>query len=471
MSYVIISDVAGVEPTMTNLRTNELGVNTADGKLWVNTGTRIKQVGGGEVPIRGIQKFSTNTPDDYTDDDDKRYLRRGVIELNTDNFDTDIWPATDVVPTNTFNMQDAGWGPLSNQPIDSGYTVSQGNGNLLTLYETVSGESSRKVLHSSDWGVTWAETNNAPNISSTTGSLTTTDYLAYTSAGVVALLPNAGNQTRVSFSADHYATAPTTIVVDNSSYGGSPNAIAASGDTVVLMVMGVSGFNARYGRSTDGGLTWTTIMPNPDIALNHHASWLRAKGTTWVKVNSNGNGVWVSTDDALTWTEHLNGLTDIVGRAHFFQNLWADDTYFYTKTGSNALFRSTDGINWVQQVVERDTNGAGYTNFSPNGISSKVVSGNGFFVECDRRDGSIYISKDGFNWHRHWYFSGGGQHHIEGGDAVAAGDGSVIIVHNSARPYIEKVQIASAAGELYIAPEETNAVASGNSVTEFVRIS
>ena len=46
MNLVIISTIAGVVPTMDNLKEGQLGANTADGKLYVNTGTRIKSMGG-----------------------------------------------------------------------------------------------------------------------------------------------------------------------------------------------------------------------------------------------------------------------------------------------------------------------------------------------------------------------------------------------------------------------------------------
>jgi len=46
MNLVVVSKVAGVEPTVGNLKEGQLGVNTADGKLFVNDGSKIKTVGG-----------------------------------------------------------------------------------------------------------------------------------------------------------------------------------------------------------------------------------------------------------------------------------------------------------------------------------------------------------------------------------------------------------------------------------------
>ena len=45
MNLVVISTIVGVKPTMDTLKEGQLGVNTADGRMYVNTGTRIKTMG------------------------------------------------------------------------------------------------------------------------------------------------------------------------------------------------------------------------------------------------------------------------------------------------------------------------------------------------------------------------------------------------------------------------------------------
>lgn len=46
MQQVFISDTAGVKPTLSQITTKQVGINTADGKMYVNNGTAIKQIGG-----------------------------------------------------------------------------------------------------------------------------------------------------------------------------------------------------------------------------------------------------------------------------------------------------------------------------------------------------------------------------------------------------------------------------------------
>lgn len=48
-NVVIVSTVAGMVPTTGNLKEGQLGVNTADGKLFSNNGTEIISVGGGNL--------------------------------------------------------------------------------------------------------------------------------------------------------------------------------------------------------------------------------------------------------------------------------------------------------------------------------------------------------------------------------------------------------------------------------------
>lgn len=43
---LIINSVAGKTPTTTNLKTDQFGINTKDGKMFVNTGSAIKELGG-----------------------------------------------------------------------------------------------------------------------------------------------------------------------------------------------------------------------------------------------------------------------------------------------------------------------------------------------------------------------------------------------------------------------------------------
>ena len=46
MQHVIVSDVAGTIPTTSQITTKQIGVNTANGKMYVNNGTKIRRLGG-----------------------------------------------------------------------------------------------------------------------------------------------------------------------------------------------------------------------------------------------------------------------------------------------------------------------------------------------------------------------------------------------------------------------------------------
>lgn len=87
---LVINDVAGVEPTTLSLSTEELGVNTADGKIFWNDGTQIRsmKIGGGGVKLGQAIPMTHEDPSVVIDDE--TYLRTGHVDLNTAGYDPKV---------------------------------------------------------------------------------------------------------------------------------------------------------------------------------------------------------------------------------------------------------------------------------------------------------------------------------------------------------------------------------------------
>ena len=354
------SSVGGKIPLTTDLALGELAINTFDGKLYLKKddgGETIVDITGGTsagtagiVPIRGVQEFSSTTVADITVDD-ARYLRRGVVETDTNLFDIAIWDQ--VAPVTVFSQVDsrenyygdshsvtgAGYSSITDETVlrpdaaNNRATVSAAGGkdfrlSVATIGETLTG----RPVHSNGYWV----------ISSGTNVVRSTDLF------------------------DTYSLVASGV---NGDIFGNENAIVKGN------------FAGAAQRSVDGGLTWTAIADIGSISHSFKTT------TTWAVAD--GSSLLTSVDEGLTWTNQ--GAPNGVSASSMF----SDDTYFYIKgnlTDPVELYRSTDGATWTATgvVLSKES-----VIFSPT--NSRIVYSNGIFLYPENNQ-ILYVSTDGVNW-------------------------------------------------------------------------
>lgn len=394
-------------------------------------------VGGGSVPIRGIQEFSSTTPNDYTTPSGERFLKRGTVETNTANFDTNIWNQT--------------WGIVTDRNPDAGL-VSISGGKAwpkLAHYSALANEvliapsssgAGQPALISTDGGVSFQKTAGLPSP-------------AWGSSGGVNLVHSVNN----------WLVSTSNTYVMRSSDSGVSWVSTDTGAGSIGVVMGtetaclVSGTTARR-RSTDGGATWSTVASLP--SLTSPVSFIN--GGDWYIIDSSGN-VWKSTDDGATWSNV--GSTP----SGFNTNTFDDGSKLYqiaqTKDYPVELWESSDGITWTDSGVVQDLS----TDSRNIGVAvvDKVIRLGDLFIYCDWGTGNelVMMSKDGLNWKDYPYMFEGGQHVPV---AISSTKGLVFNVNNS----IDTVENILYAGDYAFDEFDTQSgVINDRARTKWVRIS
>ena len=143
----------------------------------------------------------------------------------------------------------------------------------------------------------------------------------------------------------------------------------------------LSGGTSCLARSTDG-VTWT----NPTIGTQIGVYSLSYGNGVWVAAGSDGSLVSpqfasaVSSDNGVTWTSTIHSSFG----SGSFQSLVFANGAFFASSSTSGVFKSTDGITWVQQSS------------LPAGIVD-FAFGNQTFVALNVY-GAIYTSSDSVNW-------------------------------------------------------------------------
>ncbi|WP_164490041.1 glycine-rich protein [Runella sp. SP2] len=168
-------------------------------------------------------------------------------------------------------------------------------------------------------------------------------------------------------------TKQTHAAVSVSAYfNGFQNVTFANGQFVA--VGGSRLLNGIVQTSPDG-VTWT----NHSVPLQSGLNDIAYANGTWVVVG--GGGLAKSTDNGITWTTISQNISNVVYRGVAYGN----DTWVASGLG-NVVIASNDLINWQLWDVT-----------SPDNHSVDVTFGNGKFVAV-RSDGKALTSVNGINW-------------------------------------------------------------------------
>lgn len=336
---------------------------------------KTKFGGGATVPIRGIQEFSSTTPNDYTTPSGERFLRRGFVEIDTNNFDTGIWNETQAVIVDTYDyiapdkiidvcsdLKASAFSSVANEIVMKPDGVVSGNAHLI-----VSPNGTGNDLRRSGVVVDQLESG--------------------------ALNPPIHNSSYWVIPAD----ASTDVVTSNDlfdsftrvSTGLGSNIRGIIGNENAIVVWGTSGVGRR---STDGGQTWSNTVGS--IGGTHTQAHMT--NTLWLIVTG-GDDIWTSPDEGINWTKTNNVL---IGNT---VSIFSDDTYFYVRGNSNSaitngitgsLLRSLDGITWEDTGLILDP-------VSPYQLPSFAVNETGYLngiYYTQANDYEVWTSKDGLNF-------------------------------------------------------------------------
>lgn len=329
-------------------------------------------VEGGSVPIRGIQEFGSTTPADYTTSAGERFLRRGFVEIDTNNFDTAIWNETWGIVTdrnpdgakitqadNDTHAKNANYSSVSNEVlIVNGQSTLIASGSLI----------------STDGGDTFNITANFPEVARNTSatypvhSQGNWSVASHSSANVMVTADSGASWTQ-------YDTGLTSI-------------FGHMGNETAIVVWGSSG-NGR--RSTDGGITWSNTTGS---SLTSSFQIPIIVGSNWYIFNLSTD-MRKSSDNGDTWTSHSDVL---LGTGHVF----SDGVKLYQHANDSdfpiTLYESTDGLIWTGLQIPIDLSG----DFVENtiGINSKVIKIGSLWIHSfsSGSTGTSWFSKDAVNW-------------------------------------------------------------------------
>lgn len=239
--------------------------------------------------------------------------------------------------------------------------------------------------------------------------------------------------------------------------------IASSGTALVAVADGVAK------RSTDGGQTWSTItIPGASqmFTVEHYNGIFMvgctvnsaahvatsADGLTWnvypisgfsnqsvSAIAFNGTGRWVvggfsggraySDNNGATWTYSSSagaGVTDIS---------FGNGLFVHSKTGTDQVFRSADGINWLTSNISNGATAANAIHFWSE-LGLFVIAGSG----------AIYKSTDAITWEV--ALSGitnvMNDIHQLNGRMIVVGEGSKVYITSDAKTFTQLTPVTSA---------------------------
>lgn len=440
MTYQIIlknNGTSGVEPTTANLSLYEMGLNIADGNLYINTGTTIQKL----ASTSNITVSAPPLPSGLvfekieSDTSDTNFLYYNV------SYDSANMPvayqnltSTSLTVSTTYNHA----ATLTNKKIE------QVNSNYCGVFNK---GSSNNFRYTAD-GVTWS--------SATLPVTTTWQELAYDSANDVLVVVSSntnmvyGNSTLTGFTSNPFLTLSqyyrasvrspfgycivtngrTSWLVSNTEslkgpYNSYLGNLPVSADwrdiTWNGSVFCTVAYNTAIAATSPDGITWTqralpasrtwigisnngtalcAIAYNTNIvavSLDSGVTWTEYNLPTsrqWTKIASNGSGflavtnntnyVAVSTDSGVTWTEYPN-LTISAPTALIWDGV-RYVAYNYNAPGGGST--STDGITWTAYYY------AGRNQI----LSLNYLPDLGIYCIGSLYDGSVW-STDLINWY------------------------------------------------------------------------
>lgn len=132
------------------------------------------------------------------------------------------------------------------------------------------------------------------------------------------------------------------------------------------------------GRFLDAGL------PSPQVSVTNTIMWADyVNDAYFVVVLVGSNYYLMRSTDGLTWAQ-----TSVVGSTYSSRVVYSNGVYLWYAGQAGYMYYSTDGINWVNKVIQA-TNGNDYGNLS---------AGGGRFVALSRQGTAGRYSVDGINW-------------------------------------------------------------------------
>ena len=229
------------------------------------------------------------------------------------------------------------------------------------------GSAGTTVYRSIDNGVTWTTVTALPEsdvycmCSDTSGNIyaqgwsgatyKSADYgVTWTNVGPSGLLATAAKAMFVDYSDNIYICCMDSAATNQQSYVSKDHGATwtSLSTTVWRTACADRGGNLYSGgagyiqKSTDGGLTWTTVY-NTDTTTNFYVSFQDTTGNIWFG-SSQGTAVVYSSDFGATWTSTLSattlevqaGCVDKAGYVHFGSSYWSSAPtttgYIYTDT-------------------------------------------------------------------------------------------------------------------------------------------
>lgn len=160
-----------------------------------------------------------------------------------------------------------------------------------------------------------------------------------------------------------------------------PYSVAANGNTVIAACNN----GTTHGRSTDGGVTWTTFAAPGGYGCQSSAF----AGGRFVLIGNNGAA---SSADGTTWASAATPsfLSPTLGThsATFFAGVWWMVVY-------GGLYRSTNGHTWTAASAQTGW----FVDASPTGWRSITSSGNAMIAHVETAGGDlVLVSIDGVWW-------------------------------------------------------------------------
>ena len=293
--------------------------------------------------------------------------------------------------------------------IDKGSTWSPANNGAdrLTFYslftngqEIYAGSADGKLYYSADYGANWSEKNNGLPGNPISGFVSynskmyvgTADGLfesvdngnIWNAINIPGLSPN-GIQSMTEYNGVFYVTNDGQMFVSNDNLASWILTPLGGGSTLTNLVgyEGVVYTTNSFGRyyySSDNGVNWTM---GQNTQTDSSANNILLSNDKLFMLTS--EGVFESFDDGSSWTFNSNGI-----KAHNISALAANDTYLFTGTSENGIFRSSDnGATWTPIGISS-------TDLNSKSINDIIVIDNTIFAATSA---GIYTSNDnGDNW-------------------------------------------------------------------------
>lgn len=194
--------------------------------------------------------------------------------------------------------------------------------------------------------------------------------------------------------------------------GGRTRALALDlGDERIMFAAGVSG---GLWRSTNSGITWTKITPSDELhsatALaqdprpGQHNVWYLASGESYGNsAQISGNGIRKSTDGGITWTTLSSTVVPSINAGHAFAYAWRiivspTTGAVFVATTRNGIFRSTDGGSTWTNVFGTDSFFADIVVSADGRLTAALSAFTGVQNGTARRSGIFESTDNGTTW-------------------------------------------------------------------------